>query len=235
MKEIFKRGFNVTPIYHSGFYVETEKETFLFDYYKGGFPEFDRQKHLYVFVSHKHMDHFNKEIFQIAVTRDNVTYILSKDAKMNDNYMEKMNIPKQTWNKIQYVNAGQSYSIDDLSIETFPSTDAGVAFLISCDAGSIYHAGDLHWWIWEGESKEANDKMTKQYFDAIAPLKNREIDLAFLVLDPRQEGYYTKGFDSFMRTAKVKEVYPMHYGDDASVVERFRQEECARDYIDKIK
>ncbi len=225
----------VVPIYHSGFYVETADETFLFDYYKGELPDMDRSKPLYVFVSHKHPDHFNKEIFLLALDRDNIKFILSKDTKMNQSYMERMNVPQNAWNKITYLGAGLTYTIDELAIETFPSTDAGIALLITCNEGTIYHAGDLHWWIWEGETKEGNDIMTKRFFDAIAALKDREIDLAFLVLDPRQGQYYAKGLDAFMRHARVKKAYPMHFGDDASIVQRFLKEECAGSYIDRIE
>ena len=36
-------------------------------------------------------------------------------------------------------------------IRTLKSTDEGVAFLVEAEGKSIYHAGDLNWWYWEGE------------------------------------------------------------------------------------
>jgi L-ascorbate metabolism protein UlaG (beta-lactamase superfamily) len=52
----------ITYIGHSGFFVEMEDACFLFDYYKGTIPETDGNKKMYVFVSHRHHDHYNEEI-----------------------------------------------------------------------------------------------------------------------------------------------------------------------------
>ena len=51
----------ITYIGHSGFFVEMEDACFLFDYYKGTIPETDGNKKMYVFVSHRHHDHYNEE------------------------------------------------------------------------------------------------------------------------------------------------------------------------------
>ena len=56
----------VTYLSHSGFLVEKDDACFLFDYYKGGIPDIDREKQLFVFVSHGHYDHYKKEIFRLA-------------------------------------------------------------------------------------------------------------------------------------------------------------------------
>ena len=53
----------ITYIEHSGFLLETENAVFLFDYYKGALPQINPQKPLFVFVSHKHGDHYNPDIF----------------------------------------------------------------------------------------------------------------------------------------------------------------------------
>ena len=39
-----------------------------------------------------------------------------------------------------------------LVIRALPSTDEGVAFDIDYQGRRIYHAGDLNWWAWSGES-----------------------------------------------------------------------------------
>ena len=69
----------ITYIGHSGFAVELEDKILLFDYYKGELPVLDRSKRLYVFVSHRHGDHYNREILSFREKRENVTYIFSKD------------------------------------------------------------------------------------------------------------------------------------------------------------
>ena len=45
-------------------------------------------------------------------------------------------------------------------IRTLRSTDEGVAFVVHYAGKTIYHAGDLNWWHWEGEPDE------KKYRDA---------------------------------------------------------------------
>ena len=67
----------ITHIYHSGFLMEFDQCVWLFDYYKGEIPSFDRAKKLFVFSSHVHSDHFNKEIFTIFREYSDVEYILS--------------------------------------------------------------------------------------------------------------------------------------------------------------
>ena len=53
------------------------------------------------------------------------------------------------------------------------------------------------------------------------------IDVAFVPLDPRQEEYYYLGLESLLNTADVKRVFPMHFGEDFSVIERYRKERTA--------
>ena len=68
----------ITYIGHSGFFVEMEDACFLFDYYKGTIPETDGNKKMYVFVSHRHHDHYNEEIFRLQEKfRENLSTHLS--------------------------------------------------------------------------------------------------------------------------------------------------------------
>lgn len=69
----------VTYIRHSGFFVELEKSWFLFDYYRGQIPTLPKGKDGYVFVSHRHVDHFNKEIFKLTEKQKDIRFILSDD------------------------------------------------------------------------------------------------------------------------------------------------------------
>ena len=56
----------VTYLGHSGFLLEMEDALLLFDYYQAVSPKWIRKKHLFVFVSHVHYDHYNPDIFEIA-------------------------------------------------------------------------------------------------------------------------------------------------------------------------
>ena len=54
-----------------------------------------------------------------------------------------------------------------------------------CIRDRVYHAGDLNWWHWEGESEEWNRKMAEDYRAEIDTLAGERIDLAFLPVDGR--------------------------------------------------
>ena len=56
---------NLKYIYHSGFLLELDTAYMLFDYYKGDIPRLDKDKKLYVFISHGHGDHFNEYVIYL--------------------------------------------------------------------------------------------------------------------------------------------------------------------------
>lgn len=74
-------------IFHSGFLLETEQSILIFDYWMDpanvveSFIYPSGSKHVYVFASHFHEDHFNKDIFKWRQNNpfSDYTYILSKD------------------------------------------------------------------------------------------------------------------------------------------------------------
>jgi Predicted Zn-dependent hydrolases of the beta-lactamase fold len=75
----------ITFIEHSGFMVEMEHTVLLFDYYHGKIPTFDKNKMLYVFVSHSHADHYNPVIWELKEQYEKVQYIISDDVKTKEN------------------------------------------------------------------------------------------------------------------------------------------------------
>lgn len=228
----------VTYIYHSGFLVELEQSAFLFDYWKGEIPPVSKDKELYVLVSHKHRDHFNMKIFELALVYPKIHFILSKEVKMNEKYMDRKGIPVQARDKILYVTGSREYLAGDCRVETLISTDSGVAFIVESEEKTIYHAGDLNWWIWKEETEAENKSMQEAYIREIDKLKGRKIDVAFLPLDPRQEEFFYYGFDYFMRQTDTQSAYPMHCWGDKTVVARLLalpQSLAYRDKIIKIK
>ena len=90
-----------------------------------------------------------------------------------------------------------------LTVETLTSTDIGVAFLLHYDGAVIYHAGDLNWWSWSGESKAWNNNMEANFKRSMQRLEGQHIDIAFVPLDPRQEERYRWGLDYFMQHTPV--------------------------------
>ena len=209
---------NITYINHSGFLVETSKCYYLFDYFKGNLPELKADKPILVFSSHAHGDHYNPEIFDQlkALGMQQVIAVLSKDIP-EKKYPEKITCIKVTFH--------QSYELPfDTHLETLLSTDEGVAFLLTCPEGILYHAGDLNDWVWEEETEQYNKHMTGSYRHEVDLLKGRNVAIAFIPLDPRQEKDYARGILYFLTKVDVKKIYPMHYWEQPQVIDQFLNE-----------
>lgn len=225
MMMLRSRQMRVTYIGHSGFSVELESHILLFDYYEGTMPEFDPAKKLLVFASHSHPDHFNREILKLADVYPDVEYIFPKDigiAKKKQRASE------------HFMRKRDEITVGDTKVKSLRSTDEGVAFLVRCEDRIIYHAGDLNWWHWEEEDDAYNRMMRGDYQKEIETLVGEKIDLAFVVLDPRQEEQFYWGFDWYMRHTDTKIVFPMHMWKQYEVQDRLIGMEVSEPYREKI-
>lgn len=238
-----KGGIRITYINHSCFLAELEQVILLFDYYSEGLEKDGivpgvvlpaGEKPVYVFVSHKHKDHFDKTVFGLEQVCPRVTYIISKDAHMNEKYMGRTGILESAWNKIHYMGKNQKCEFDGLSVMTLASTDAGVAYLVTAGDKVLYHAGDLNWWSFGDETKEAAADMEKRFKREIEKLKGISIDVAFLPLDARLGERFYLGFDHFMRNTDTAFVCPMHFWGDSSVIYRLKGMEQSEPYRERI-
>ena len=122
-----------------------------------------------------------------------------------------------------------------LRVKTFKSTDEGVAFLLRTEGKTIYHAGDLNHWVWEGEPEDYNRQMRENFRGELKKLAGTHIDLAFMLIDPRQEKDFYLGMDDFMRMVGADTVFPMHFWEDFEAAARFKALPCAAEYKDKIR
>jgi L-ascorbate metabolism protein UlaG (beta-lactamase superfamily) len=199
--------------------VETNRFYYLFDYEKGLLPAMDVAKPIFVLSSHSHADHYNPEIFSLlsACGMQQIRAVLSDDIEVPGNIDTLQVAPEK------FYQLGP-----EQTLTTFRSTDLGVAFLIEDQGKRIYHAGDLNDWVWEEESDAYNEEMTANYRRQISllaqTLGHREVDVAFVVLDPRQERDYDRGLLYFLETISAKQVYPMHYWGEPSIIETFLQD-----------
>ena len=221
----------VTYISHSGFLVELEDAYLLFDYYKGIIPEFDTKKKVYVFASHGHHDHFNYHVFKLLKRENEIHFILSDDIQV-DGFKE-----------VTLVGVNTELTVGDCQITTLESTDLGVAFLVTYSSPrpemkgkefKVYHAGDLNWWHWRGESEEYNRKMKEDYQREISMLKGEEIDLAFVTLDPRLEDAYLLGLDYFAKQTRTKHIVPMHLWGSYGIIDSLTKDNVSESYRDRI-
>ena len=222
----------ITYIHHSSFMAELEHTALLFDYFEGDIPEIPEDKPLFVFASHRHGDHFSRSIFDLSDGRRKVTYVLSDD-------IWRRQVPEELLGRTTFMGPGESGCLADgagqpWEIEAFKSTDEGVAFLIKAEGQVIYHAGDLNNWVWEGEPEKDNQRMSENYHKELAKLAGRHIDVAFMLIDPRQEKDFYLGMDDFMRMVGADVVFPMHFWGDFEAASRFKALPCAKSYGDRI-
>ena len=258
----------VTYISHSGFAVELSSATLLFDYYQGHLPAFSADKPLFVFSSHSHADHFVPQIFGLRHEYSQVHYILSHDIWMMRKKHIRAGVSEESFKAATYMRAHETryfslltgeelpayerQTTDDtpaLMVTTLRSTDMGVAFLIECEGLRIYHAGDLHWWAWPGDTKQAANNMTANYQREISHLRELLttrtdispvssdttvlppdtaswpplLDLAFLPLDGRLEENYALGMEYFLSHIPTRHVFPMHFWDNYKIITDYLQ------------
>lgn len=209
---------------HSGFLVELESVSLLFDWWKGALPPLPEGKPLYVFASHRHPDHFKPDIFALDGGSREVRFLLSHDIRLDARHMDKWGISQETAEKCLILKGNQTASLPCVCVETLPSTDEGVAFVVECEGKTLYHAGDLNWWHWEGEDRAWNRNMEANFKRYLEPLRGRHIDLAFAPLDPRQEGAAGWGLRYLLELADVDRVIPMHQWEDYRPTEAFLAE-----------
>ena len=232
----------ITYLYHSGFAVELEKHVLLFDYYTGEekngtkqtwkLPKWSTEKTIYVFVSHKHRDHVDMSVFKLAKIYPRIHFFLGSDVKLSEKYLERNGVAPSVKGLLTNIGKNKMMEYDELLIETLRSTDAGVAFLVKAEGRSFYHAGDLNWWHWEGESLEYNRNMESMYCSEIDKIAGRYFDVAFVPLDPRLGEAYRYGLDYFCQKVNVEHVFPMHMWGQYDCIQKYKenfnnkQEEC---------
>lgn len=219
----------VTYLNHSGFLVEWPDCYWLFDYFKGSIPELDADKKVFVFVSHSHGDHFNPKVFELAKKYPQVQYIFSNEIRSRlcgkhagEKYGE---IPEITFLTVGADAVFSDGREKEVRVHTLHSTDCGCAFVLRYEGKTVYHAGDLHWWARPGEPEKDNRKMIADYKKEMEYLTDTRVDLAFTPLDPRQGETYADGMNYFLKTVQTVHVFPMHFWDDFSVIERFLKEQ----------
>jgi len=102
--------------------------------------------------------------------------------------------------------------------------------LVKVDNKVIYHAGDLNWWHWNGESDKFNKGIAGMYKKEIDKMKDTVIDVAFVPVDPRLEENYILGLDYIMKTIKVKKAFPMHFWKKYDIYNTLQKDERSVNY-----
>ena len=207
-------------IYHSGFAIEGDGFSVLFDFYRdalladGSHYVHDhllkREGPLYVFASHFHPDHFNPEILTWKEEKPDTIYLLSRDILKRRRAKEGDG---------RFLRIGDIYQDDLLWVKAFGSTDVGVSFLLRLEGKTIFHAGDLNNWHWTEDAEG-------RYLKEISRLREEtdKLDLAMFPVDPRLGSDFDRGARQLVDRLRIAIFVPMHYWempDKTKVVEPY--------------
>lgn len=191
---------------HSGWAVKTKSAILIFDYWDNapspdvkllanGHINTEEIKNLpvYVFASHEHGDHFDKQILDWKKDIPNIKYIF---GFKND----------QTAGTI-YAEPRTQQKIDALTVTTIKANDAGVGFAVQVDGLTLFHAGDHS----NNTLEEPND-----FFPEIDFLAQKGIntDIAFYLnmygCGSTNPEAFEKGIFYALDKLHTKAVFPMH-------------------------
>lgn len=224
----------ITYIAHSGFSVELENQVLLFDYYTGELPQWDPEKLILIFVSHKHQDHFSHRIFELYAQYPNVHFFFGNDIRLNEKWYIGKGFDPAVREAVTRMKGGEAVWFRDVRVQALRSTDVGVAFVVETEGKRFYHAGDLNWWHWEGEDPAWNRQMETEYKQETEKLRGKFFDAAFVPLDPRLGDAYDWGMNFFLSVAQARHVFPMHMWEEYAWIAKYKESETGRQYRDVI-
>ena len=214
----------ITYLFHSGFVVETDTCTLVFDYWLDPTQSIQRflqsEKPMFVFASHFHEDHFTQEIFKWKAIKSNITYILSKDIlKRRRAQKEEADV---------WLAKGGKWENELIKVWATGSTDSGVSWIVEADHKRIFHAGDLNNWYAHFLTEEYKNQLvhSDEFNIDVDPVKEDKrflgelkdihkiadrFDLVFFPIDGRIGNGYTRGGRQFIQMFQVGMFVPMHF------------------------
>lgn len=188
---------------HSGFMLETSERAYIFDYYKDPTGEVKRAqaegKALWFFVSHWHHDHYVPEI--LTFNSPTTHYIVHEDVPHSEMPVDRTTVMK----------VGEQTKVEEIPIHMYGSTDEGGSFLVTIGGARIFHAGDLNWWHWLGDTAENNREAKANAVREFNRVAGMEADLVMFPVDARLEGAREWGIIEFLhKVPQPKLLVPMH-------------------------
>lgn len=214
----------LTYIFHSGFALETDRCILVFDYWMDPAGVMSRllrsPKPMYVFSSHFHEDHFNRDIFSWRTAKTNLRYILSKDILKHRRAQKD---EADAW-----LGKGATWADELVHVAATGSTDSGVSWVIETGGKRIFHAGDLNNWYarfltddYHGGTVYSPDfgididplKEEKRYLGELKDIRKLtdRFDVVMFPVDGRIGNGYTRGARQFLDVFQVGLFVPMHF------------------------
>jgi len=222
---------------NSGFAVELGSTLLLFDYYNhlGTAPGRSYQngvaddaalkqaERVYVLVSHRHFDHYNRAIFELIKINPRIVYILETGIRR---------VPEGC--EARHLSPREAYDDGYLRVMAHPSTDIGVSFQVELEGRTLFHAGDLNCWHWAADCTEQEEAQNRAAFtQALEDIRPHMggVDVAFFPVDSRMKGPYDDGALEFIAQFRPKLFVPMHFQHNFDVPRRFQEKVRGRTVV----
>ncbi|MBS3782074.1 MAG: MBL fold metallo-hydrolase [Candidatus Thermoplasmatota archaeon] len=221
--------FQINYWYHSCFTIRSDDTVLLFDYPGRGMntsldekiKNIVKGKELYVFISHAHGDHFSPEVVKFAAPAAKTHIMISSDVS-KERIVSRVSDPADSVT-FTSVEPDSRYKIEDLSVTTFESNDAGVAFLLEIYDYTIYYGGDLAKWNWPEWDQEKVREHVRVFEDIKRELKKEDIDIAFSNMDERLPSW--AGPIELIEEVNPRYFVPMHtFGNEEWINDLVKEE-----------
>jgi ankyrin repeat protein len=192
---------------HSGWALKTKSAVLIFDYWDDDpvpdekllanghvNPEELKARDVYVFVSHEHGDHFDRQILEWKKTIPSIHYIFGFEMSPQDG--------------IVYAAPRTEQKVGNLTVTTIKANDAGVGFAVQVDGLTVFHAGD--------HSNNTLEAANNNFFPEIDFLAGKGIrpDIAFFLnmygCGSTNPEAFQKGIFYALDKLGIKAVLPMH-------------------------
>lgn len=108
------------------------------------------------------------------------------------------------------MKVGDTLEADGLTVTMFGSTDEGGSFLVDTGTHRIFHAGDLNWWHWSGDTPENMAEAKELKEKEFAPLQGLSVDIMMFPVDARLEVAREWGALEVLGMMNTKLFIPMH-------------------------
>jgi len=195
---------------HSGWAIKTRSAFLVFDYWDDDpapdekllanghiDPEKLTGLPVYVFSTHEHGDHFDRQILEWKRAIPNITYVFGFEPEAKEGIVSLSPRVQKT--------------IGPLAVTTIKANDAGVGFAVQVDGLTIFHAGD--------HSNNKVETSDNDFFPEIDFLAQKGIrpDIAFFLnmygCGSTNPEAFQKGIFYAVDKLKIKAVLPMHGAD----------------------
>ena len=229
---------------HSGFLLELESATLIFDWYQGEIPPLRGDKPVYIFASNINQGHFRPEIFGAVEQLPHAEIFIGYDHSISevDTFLDSL--PEKIQDHVScFDGEARLYSEnEEMLVSSITATENGVAFIVEIEGKTIFHGGTLYlnqtaseedYNKWYEKMKLEHPELNIADYDNYLEhcedefekytekLKGRNFDYAMLPLEPKFGDIGVRTIKRYMEVADYKTWSPMQLHGMYEVVDEF--------------